>query len=142
MFKNFSFSYGPSNFSFYEYDSLLEGYSFSLDFPRLLGCSSDLLLPLDSSCRFLISSTDVIHSFALPSLGIKVDALPGRINQLFVNPSRLGWFYGQCSEICGSNHSFMPISVKVLGLSDYDFSMKSHLLTFLSDTLSFDGVSM
>lgn len=142
VFKNFSFSYGGSIFGQYEYDSLLEEFSFSSDFPRLLGCSSDLFLPLHSSCRFLISSTDVIHSFAVPSLGLKVDALPGRINQLFANPSRMGWFYGQCSEICGSNHTFMPISIKVLSLSDYDLSMKSYFLTFLSETLSFDSVKM
>lgn len=84
----------------------------------------------------LITSTDVIHAFALPTLGLKVDALPGRINQLFTNPSRVGLYYGQCSEICGSNHSFMPISLKVCSLSDYDEVSKSYLLDILGENFS------
>lgn len=104
--------------------------------PRLLTCSSDFYLPVDTTSRLLITSTDVIHSFALPTLGLKVDALPGRINQLFTNPSRVGVFYGQCSEICGSNHSFMPIRIKVSSLFDYDLVSKSYLLDILGDRFS------
>ena len=92
-------------------------------------------MPVNTTSRLLITSTDVIHAFALPSLGLKVDALPGRINQLFSNPSRVGGFYGQCSEICGSNHSFMPISIKICGLSDFDAVRKSYLLDIVSDSL-------
>lgn len=118
-------------FSFYEMDSFIEpseegGYA-----PRLLGCRGDLFLPVNTTARLLISSTDVIHSFAVPSLGLKVDALPGRINQLFTNPARVGAFYGQCSEICGSNHSFMPISVKVGTLKDYDAVCTNYLIDLL-----------
>jgi cytochrome c oxidase subunit 2 len=98
-----------------------------------MGCSSDFFMPVNSTSRLLITSTDVIHSFALPSIGLKVDALPGRINQLFSNPSRVGRFFGQCSEICGSNHSFMPIRVKVCSLSDFDRVCKSYLLDNLRD---------
>jgi len=104
--------------------------------PRLLTCSSDFFLPVNTTSRFLITSTDVIHSFALPSLGLKVDALPGRINQLFTNPSRVGLYFGQCSEICGSNHSFMPISIKVRSVSDYNRVSKSYLLDVLVDNFS------
>lgn len=92
----------------------------SQDSPRLLGCSSDLFLPVNTTSRLLVTSTDVIHSFSSPAMGLKVDAIPGRINQLFVNPSMVGLFFGQCSEICGSNHSFMPISLKVCSLRDFD----------------------
>ena len=101
-------------------------------FPRLLGVRERLVLPFIYTRRLLISSTDVIHSFAVPSIGLKVDALPGRINQLFVVPLRLGVFFGQCSEICGSNHSFMPISVKVVTFEDY---------AYISDILLLDGVA-
>lgn len=92
----------------------------ALGSPRLLGCSSDFFIPVRTTSRLLISSTDVIHSFSMPAMGLKVDAVPGRINQLFVNPSIVGLFFGQCSEICGSNHSFMPISLKVCSLADFD----------------------
>uniref|UniRef100_UPI00315D1642 cytochrome c oxidase subunit II n=1 Tax=Sancassania mycophaga TaxID=3127633 RepID=UPI00315D1642 len=135
LFKNFSYLIGSDSSSTYEFDSMLEEYSLESDFPRLLGCSSDLFMPVNTTSRLLITSTDVIHSFALPSLGLKVDALPGRINQLFSNPSRVGSFFGQCSEICGSNHSFMPISVKICNLSDYDGVSKSYLLDIVSDSL-------
>lgn len=67
-----------------------------------------------SSLRFLVRSADVIHRFSLPSFGVKVDAVPGRINEAFCFPSNLGKFYGQCSEICGAKHSFMPISLEVV----------------------------
>jgi len=121
--------------SSYEFDSVQEGG------PRLLGCSSDFFMPVSTTSRLLITSTDVIHSFSLPSLGLKVDALPGRINQLFSNPSRVGGFFGQCSEICGSNHTFIPISVKICGLSDYEAVGKSYLLDLLGDHFSV-GVSL
>lgn len=139
LFKNFSYSLDSSDsVSTYEFDSMLEEHTVDSDFPRLLGCSSDFFVPVNTTSRLLITSTDVIHSFALPSLGLKVDALPGRINQLFMNPSRVGSFFGQCSEICGSNHSFMPIRIKVCALSDYDRVRKSYLLDVVSDSLGGD----
>lgn len=134
LFKNFSFSLNSVNFSFFEFDSIIDRDIYVI--PRLLFCSSDLYIPVNSTSRLLITSTDVIHAFALPTLGLKVDALPGRINQLFSNPSRVGCYYGQCSEICGSNHSFMPISLKVCSLSDYDNVSKSYLLDILGDNFS------
>lgn len=135
LFKNFSYSFQGVGCGTYEFDSILEEYSPDSDFPRLLGCSSDLFIPVNTTSRLLITSTDVIHAFALPSLGLKVDALPGRINQLFSNPSRVGSFFGQCSEICGSNHSFMPIRVKICSLRDFDRVGKTYLLDSVSDSL-------
>lgn len=119
LLNNISLSYSGNLSSFFDYDSsvISDADFFS---PRLLGCSTDLFLPVGSTSRLLITSTDVIHSFSLPSIGLKVDALPGRINQLFSTPSRVGVFFGQCSEICGSNHSFIPISVRVTSSFDYD----------------------
>lgn len=127
LYKNFSYSSQNFVTRYHEFDSMLDEY------PRLLGCSSDLFMPVNTTSRLLITSTDVIHSFSLPSLGLKVDALPGRINQLFSNPSRVGGFFGQCSEICGSNHTFMPIRVKICGLMDFDSVSKMYLLDSLAD---------
>lgn len=80
---------------------------------RLLEVDNPLMLPGNSYIRFLVTSVDVLHSWAVPSLGIKVDAVPGRLNQIFTFVKRPGDFYGQCSEICGVNHGFMPIRLVV-----------------------------
>jgi heme/copper-type cytochrome/quinol oxidase subunit 2 len=78
---------------------------------RLLTVNNPIYIPRDLPTRFLITATDVLHSWAIPSLGVKVDAVPGRLNQLLIQPTRSGIFFGQCSEICGANHGFMPITV-------------------------------
>lgn len=72
-----------------------------------------LVLPRGLTTRLVVSSADVLHSWAMPRMGLKVDACPGRLNFLFLTPSYYGLFYGQCREICGSNHSFMPICLEV-----------------------------
>jgi len=81
---------------------------------RLLGTDSLLTSSSSLVLRFLITSADVLHSFAVPSLGLKADAVPGRLNSLSTYLERPGLFYGQCSEICGANHSFIPIGLQVL----------------------------
>jgi cytochrome c oxidase subunit 2 len=86
---------------------------------RLLETTEALYLPLDSDVRLIITSTDVLHSWAVPSLGIKVDAVPGRLNQAVTHIFRPGSFYGQCSEICGVNHGFMPIKVIAVDMDVY-----------------------
>lgn len=78
---------------------------------RLLTVDASLILPVNTYIRLLITSDDVLHSWAVPSLGIKMDAVPGRLNQVLFIITKEGTYYGQCSEICGVNHSFMPISV-------------------------------
>lgn len=83
---------------------------------RLLEVDNPLNLPSHFYIRFLVTSTDVLHSWAVPALGIKVDAVPGRLNQVFTFIKRNGNFYGQCSEICGVNHGFMPIRLCVKSL--------------------------
>lgn len=75
-----------------------------------------LVLPLQTPIRNIVSSSDVIHSWAVPSLGVKVDAVPGRLNQVSLYTLRSGVYYGQCSEICGANHSFIPIVVESTNL--------------------------
>nr|QJC59492.1 cytochrome c oxidase subunit 2 [Sargassum fusiforme] len=86
---------------------------------RLLEVDNRLFVPINTHIRVLVTSADVLHSWAVPSLGIKVDACPGRLNQVFLFVKREGVFYGQCSEICGVNHGFMPIVVQAVSQDDY-----------------------
>ena len=85
----------------------------------LLETNNMIALPLDTTVRILVTSEDVIHSWAVPAFGVKVDAIPGRLNQVFVTPRVQGIYYGQCSEICGVNHAFMPIKVRVMNNSSF-----------------------
>lgn len=81
---------------------------------RLQDCDHRLLLPVHTPVRVLVTAADVLHSWTVPVLGIKADAVPGRINQLSLFSDRVGVYYGQCSEICGRNHRFMPIVTEVI----------------------------
>ena len=86
---------------------------------RLLEVDNRVVLPIHLEIRVLVTAADVIHSWTVPSLGVKVDAIPGRLNQLGFTISQPGVFYGQCSEICGANHSFMPISIESVNLKSF-----------------------
>jgi cytochrome c oxidase subunit 2 len=109
-----------------EYDSyLVNERDLSKSEPRLLTVDHPLYLPVETNIRLIITSTDVIHSFAVPSLGLKVDAVPGRLNQLNVYINRTGLFYGQCSESCGVNHGYMPIQVVAMDLESFSPSSKN-----------------
>nr|YP_002970906.1 cytochrome c oxidase subunit II [Trionyx triunguis]BAH79148.1 cytochrome c oxidase subunit 2 [Trionyx triunguis] len=87
---------------------------------RLLEVDHRMVIPMESPIRMLISAEDVLHSWAMPSLGVKTDAIPGRLNQTTFTTTRPGIFYGQCSEICGANHSFMPIVVESIPLNHFE----------------------
>lgn len=87
---------------------------------RLLEVDNRLLLPIREEVSILVTAADVLHSFAVPSLGIKMDGVPGRLNQLLVKIVRPGVYYGQCSEICGVNHSFMPIVIEGVSIKEYN----------------------
>nr|YP_009368208.1 cytochrome c oxidase subunit 2 [Lepilemur seali]ADP68300.1 cytochrome c oxidase subunit 2 [Lepilemur seali] len=87
---------------------------------RLLEVDNRIALPTEMSIRMLISSEDVLHSWTVPSLGVKTDAIPGRLNQVTLMTSRPGIYYGQCSEICGANHSFMPIVLELVPLKYFE----------------------
>jgi len=78
-----------------------------------------LVLPIRTNTRVIITAADVLHSWAIPALGVKMDACPGRLNQVSLYLNRAGTFYGQCSELCGINHSFMPIVVDAVTLEQY-----------------------
>nr|NP_008385.1 cytochrome c oxidase subunit II [Florometra serratissima]AAD05076.1 cytochrome oxidase subunit II [Florometra serratissima] len=87
---------------------------------RLLEVDNRVIVPSQNSIRVLVSSSDVLHSWAIPSLGIKMDAVPGRLNQVTFLCPRSGVFYGQCSEICGASHSFMPIVIESIPFNTFE----------------------
>lgn len=93
-------------------DSVVEEGGF-----RLLSVDRSLVLPSRTAVRLLITSSDVLHSWAVPSLGVKMDACPGRLNQVTLFIKRPGFFYGQCSELCGINHAFMPVCIEALDIN-------------------------
>jgi len=86
---------------------------------RLLSTRQNTYIPTNNFVRVIVSSADVIHSWAVPSIGVKVDALPGRLNQCFIMSKRSGTYTGQCSEICGANHSFIPIVLESLPTKEF-----------------------
>lgn len=90
------------------------------DEPRLLAVDQDLVVPVNTTVRVLVTAADVLHAFAVPSFGIKVDAVPGRNNETWFHARRTGMYYGQCSELCGKDHAFMPIAVRVVEQDQYD----------------------
>lgn len=87
--------------------------------PRLLAVDYDLVIPVDTTVRLQVTSEDVIHAFAMPSFGVKIDAIPGRLNETWFHAREEGVFYGQCSELCGKDHAFMPISVRVVSQDQF-----------------------
>jgi len=92
---------------------------------RLFEVDNRIVVPINTTVRMLVTSTDVLHSFAVPALGIKKDAVPGRINETWFRISKEGVYYGQCSELCGSRHGFMPIAIHVVSKEQYDQWLKS-----------------
>nr|AKS04010.1 cytochrome c oxidase subunit 2 [Spadella cephaloptera] len=103
-------SYEYSDMEDLEFDS----YMTKGETPRLLSSDHHVVMPVSTPARVIVTAADVLHSWTLPTAGIKADCVPGRLNQLMVLFDRPGVFYGQCSEICGSNHSFMPITMDIL----------------------------
>ena len=105
------------NFIFDSY--MVKEEDLSLGNLRLLDVDNYTMLPINTTVRLLITASDVIHSWTIPSLGVKMDAIPGRLNQVGTFITRESTFYGQCSELCGINHSFMPIGLKTTNLTEY-----------------------
>nr|ANI87255.1 cytochrome c oxidase subunit II [Metopaulias depressus] len=113
-------SYEYSDFLQMEFDSyMIPSNDLQNSEFRLLDVDNRTILPMNTQIRMLISAADVIHSWTIPSLGIKADAVPGRLNQVSFLITRPGLFYGQCSEICGANHSFMPIVIESTSINSF-----------------------
>jgi cytochrome c oxidase subunit 2 len=109
-----SYSY-PDNGKF-EFDSLMAADKQ----PRLLGVDNEMVVPVNKVIRVQTTGADVIHAFAVPSFGIKIDSIPGRLNETWFKATKVGVYYGQCSELCGKDHAFMPIAVRVV--NDQEFA--------------------
>jgi len=109
-----SYSY-PDNGKF-EFDSLLAQDKQ----PRLLGVDNEMVVPVNKVIRVQTTGADVIHAFAVPAFGIKIDSIPGRLNETWFKATKVGMYYGQCSELCGKDHAFMPIAVRVV--EDQEFA--------------------
>nr|YP_010463255.1 cytochrome c oxidase subunit II [Ischnodemus noctulus]UUJ37779.1 cytochrome c oxidase subunit 2 [Ischnodemus noctulus] len=111
-------SYEYSDFNNIEFDSYMKPTNdLKNEQFRLIEVDNRVMLPMNIQIRILVTAADVLHSWAMPSLGMKVDATPGRLNQGNIMISRPGIMFGQCSEICGANHSFMPIMIESIPLS-------------------------
>jgi cytochrome c oxidase subunit 2 len=116
---NWKYDY-PDNGDF-EFDSLMTpDKELKPGQPRLLTVDNEMVVPVNKTVRMLVTGFDVIHSFAVPSFGIKIDAVPGRLNETWFKATKEGWYYGQCSELCGKDHAFMPIAIHVVSEADFN----------------------
>ncbi|HEY1152238.1 MAG TPA: cytochrome c oxidase subunit II [Pseudolabrys sp.] len=113
-----TYSYPDAKF---EFDSLMVAEKdLKPGQPRLLSVDNEVVVPVNKVVRVLTTGADVIHAFAVPSFGIKIDAIPGRLNETWFKATREGMYYGQCSELCGKDHAFMPIAVRVVNDGEYN----------------------
>nr|YP_010430487.1 cytochrome c oxidase subunit II [Notobitus montanus]USS57984.1 cytochrome c oxidase subunit II [Notobitus montanus] len=113
-------SYEYSDFNNVEFDSYMKpSNELAMGEFRLLEVDNRVVLPMNIQIRVLVTAADVLHSWAVPALGIKIDAIPGRLNQGSFKINRPGLMYGQCSEICGANHSFMPIVIESVPTNNF-----------------------
>ena len=107
-----TYAYPDSNF---EFDSLMvQTKDLQPGQPRLLAADNPLVVPVNKVVRVQTTASDVIHAFAVPAFGVKLDAIPGRRNEVWFQATKIGVYYGQCSELCGKDHAFMPIEVRVV----------------------------
>nr|YP_009350574.1 cytochrome c oxidase subunit II [Cornitermes pugnax]AQP27411.1 cytochrome c oxidase subunit 2 [Cornitermes pugnax]QOE88748.1 cytochrome c oxidase subunit II [Cornitermes sp. Co333] len=113
-------SYEYSDFTKLEFDSyMVQQDDHQMNTFRLLDTDNRIVLPMNSPIRLIVTAADVLHSWTVPSLGVKTDATPGRLNQVSFSINRPGLLYGQCSEICGANHSFMPIVIESVSTNQF-----------------------
>jgi cytochrome c oxidase subunit 2 len=108
--KQWYWSYAYPDNGKFEFDSLMAQDKQ----PRLLGVDNEMVVPVNKVVRVQVTGADVIHAFALPAFGVKIDAIPGRLNETWFKATKTGMFYGQCSELCGKDHAFMPIAIRVV----------------------------
>jgi len=104
--------------------------------PRLLAVDNEVVVPVNKVVKVMITANDVLHAWALPSFGVKRDAVPGRINETWFKADRTGTFYGQCSELCGIKHAFMPITVNVVSEEDYNQWLEKAKIEFAKEEIS------
>ncbi len=115
-----SYEYQDETTKGIEFDSvMLEDDELKPGQPRLLAVDNNIVVPVNKVVKVVVTASDVIHDFAMPAFGLKMDAVPGRLNETWFKATRTGMFYGQCSELCGIRHAFMPIAIKVVSEAEY-----------------------
>jgi cytochrome c oxidase subunit 2 len=127
-----SYAYPDSNF---EFDSVLacDRDRIKCEPPRLLAVDNEMVVPVNKVVRVQVIGSEVIHAFAVPSFGIKIDAVPGRLNETWFKATREGMYYGQCSELCGKDHAYMPIAVRVVNDREYATWLEQAKKKFATD---------
>ena len=127
------YEYPDENIIFDSY--MIEDKDLKENQPRLLSVDNEVVVPVDKVVKVMITANDVLHAWALPSFGVKRDAVPGRINETWFKADRTGTFYGQCSELCGIKHAFMPITVNVVTEEEYNKWLKEAKVKFAKEEI-------
>ena len=117
---NWDYEYPDQKIAAYTSTPMTEEDAKAQNVPYLLASTAPMVAPINKVVRVEVTAEDVIHSFSVPAFGVKIDAIPGRLNQTWFKADRLGTYYGQCSQLCGINHAYMPIEVKVVSQADFD----------------------
>jgi cytochrome c oxidase subunit 2 len=133
--KQWFWSYSYPDAGGFEFDSLvLSDKERKPDQPRLLAVDNEMVVPVNKNVRVITTGADVIHAFAVPAFGVKIDSVPGRVNETWFKAEREGVYYGQCSELCGKDHAFMPIAVRVVSDADYAAWLEQAKKKYASDS--------
>jgi cytochrome c oxidase subunit 2 len=117
---NWDYEYPDQKIAAYTSTPMTETDAANQHVPYLLASTAPLYAPVGKVVRIQVTAEDVIHSFSVPAFGVKIDAIPGRLNQTWFKADRIGVYYGQCSQLCGINHAYMPIEVHVVSQADFD----------------------
>jgi len=134
------YEYPDENIIFDSY--MIEEKDLKADQPRLLAVDNEVIVPVNKVVKVLITANDVLHAWALPSFGVKRDAVPGRINETWFKAEKEGTYYGQCSELCGIKHAFMPITVKVVSEEDYQEWLSEARVKFAKEEIENDKLKI
>ncbi len=135
--KQWFWTYTYPDHGKFEFDSLmLQDKDRKPDQPRLLAVDNEVVVPINKVVRVQVIGADVIHAWAVPSFGVKIDAVPGRLNETWFKAEREGVYYGQCSELCGKDHAFMPIAVRVVKDADFNAWVEQAKKKFARDESS------
>ena len=130
------YEYPDENIIFESY--MIETKDLKENQPRLLAVDNEVVVPVNKVIKVLITANDVLHAWALPSFGVKRDAVPGRINETWFKAEKVGTYYGQCSELCGIKHAFMPITVRVVSEEDYAEWLSGAKIKFAKEIIKED----
>ena len=134
------YEYPDENIIFYSY--MIEEKDLKAGQPRLLAVDNEVIVPVNKVVKVLITANDVLHAWALPSFGVKRDAVPGRINETWFKAEKEGTYYGQCSELCGIKHAFMPITVRVVSEEDYQEWLSEARVKFAKEEIKNDKLKI